>query len=379
MTVIAQIGDTHLGRRMYGVSLLEDQRHALDQIAQHLEDQRPDVLLVTGDVYDRAIPPAEAIDLLDGFVYRVTQDLGIRTVMIPGNHDSASRLGFGARLMADLTIAPPFQGPIEPVVISHADGPVEIFPVPYLEPARVRQLLGDPEVVDQQTAMARVIRDIRDRATSDRVVVMGHAFVTGGETSESERPLAIGGAETIDASVFEGLTYVALGHLHRPQAVDGDRVQYAGSMLKYSLSEVDHDKSIIFATLGPGGEVGVERLPITPRRDLRRIEGRLEEILAEGPQGNADDYVMLSLTNKGPVFDAMARAREIYPNTLHIERPSLVREGAVKLPDRDHRTLQIGDLFTAFFEEVTSEPMSDEEGAALRGFLGAVDEAGETP
>ena len=369
MLKFAQIGDTHLGRQMYGVRLLEDQRHALDLVRRELEERDVDVLLITGDVYDRSVPPAEAVKVLDDFVYDVTQGLGIPIVMIAGNHDSATRLEFGGRLMNGLHIAPAFQGPIEPIVFEDELGMIEVFPVPFLEPARVRQLLEDPAVVDQESAMRAVVDDIRARATAERVVIMGHAFVAGGSASESERPLAIGGAETIDASVFDGISYVALGHLHRPQSVGSPRVQYAGSLMKYSLSELGHDKSMTVVQIPLEGDVALERVPLPPLRDLRRVEGELEDVIARGPEGDADDYIVVKLLDKGPVFDAMARVRTVYPNALHIERPQIELEGTVKLPSRDHRSMGIHELFQAFYQEVMGEELDAEASEALAEIL----------
>ncbi len=369
MMKFGHIADLHLGRQMYGVRLLEDQEHALNRVMKELEERDIDVLVMAGDIFDRSVPPAEAVTLLDTFVYKVTQGLGIPIVMTPGNHDSATRLGFGSRLMNGLHIAPPLEEPIEPILFEDELGMIEVFPVPFLEPARVRQVFEDPTVVNQETAMRAVLDDIRSRTKCERTLIVAHGFVAGGSESESERPLAVGGAETIDASVFDDFSYIALGHLHRPQSIGSPRIQYSGSLMKYSTSELDHSKSMTVAQIPLAGDVVIERVPLPPIRDLRRVEGMLDDVISRGPEGNPDDYVVVRLLDKGPVFDAMSRVRTVYPNALHLERVQVVLEGNVKLPSKDHREMAIPDLFDAFYREVMGEELDEEARKVLLEIL----------
>jgi exonuclease SbcD len=217
--------------------------------------------------------------------------------------------------------------------------------------------------------MEAVMTGIRAHSDAPRKVVMGHAFVDGAAVSDSERPLSLGGAETIKVSVFDGITYVALGHLHRPQEVGSERVQYAGSLLKYSTSELEYPKSITYAQIGGAGEVSIAQEPVVPIRDFRRIEGTIEQILQRAPEGDPNDYVVVKLMDKGPVFDAMSRIREHYPHAVHIEREQYQLEGMVKLPTKDHREMGVIELFEAFFQAVLPEPMSSEEKATLEALL----------
>ena len=198
---------------------------------------------------------------------------------------------------------------------------------------------------------------------------VAHGFVAGGSESESERPLAVGGAETIDASVFNGFSYIALGHLHRPQSIGSPRIQYSGSLMKYSTSELDHTKSMTVAQIPLTGDVVIERVPIPPLRDLRRVEGVLDDVIARGPEGNPDDYVVVRLLDKGPVFDAMARVRTVYPNALHLERIQVELEGSVKLPSKDHREMGVPELFDAFYLEVMGEELDEEAREVLLEIL----------
>ncbi len=363
--------DLHLGRQLHHQRLLEDQQHAMDQLAGLVAERQPHALLLAGDIYDRAVPPKEAVELLDAFLCRVVLELGVPVVLIAGNHDSAERLGFGSRLLQSrgLHIAGTLTADPQPLLIEDEHGPVEIFGLPFLEPARVRALLDDADVTDQHSAIAAMVARVHAAAEHPRRVLVAHAFVQGGLCSDSERPLCVGGVETIDAALFEGFAYTALGHLHRPQPAGSSAVQYSGSLLKYSLNEIDQPKSFTQVDIGADGEVEVTRVPVEPLRDLRRIEGTLSDLLAVAPQGHADDWIVATLLDKGPVFDAMAKLRQHYPRMLHLERPELELEHAIQLPGSDHAQLSIEELFGAFFEQVTGEPLSEAESAALEGAL----------
>lgn len=377
-----QIGDTHLGKQLFRVRLIEDQRALLGQVLAIVERERPDALLIAGDVYDVPSPPVYAVSLFDDFLARVVHDLAIPTVIIPGNHDSAERLSFGARAFRrELHIAGPLEGPVEPVTIQDEQGAVAIYPVPFLKPAHVRAVTGDEAVRDQQSAMSRVVADIVAARPPGRSLLMAHTFVTGGAASDSEQEIgAVGGVETVDAATFEPFDYVALGHLHRPQSVGNSRVQYAGSLMKYSLSEVDHPKSVTVVEMNAEGELDVRRVPLAPPRDLRRVSGTLEELLARGPEGPTGDYVVATLEDRGPVLHAMDRLREVYPNAIHLERPQLVLERSIRLPSQDHTQLSVRELFTSFFREVTDGDLDPAETQAMDTMLESLEaRVGETP
>ncbi len=373
--------DWHLGRIFHGVHLTEDQAHVLDELVRLVADARPDAVLVAGDVFDRAVPPQEAVALLDEVLSRIVLGLEVPVVLVAGNHDSPERLAFGAEMLARsrLHVAGRVAAEPRPVVLEDAHGPVEVWPVPFLEPAVVREALGDGEVHDQRAALAAMLDRVRAAATPGRrQVLVAHAAVAGCATSESERPLAIGGAETVEPALFEGFHYVALGHLHRPQAAGAGHVRYAGSLLKYSFSEIDHVKSVTLVELDRAGRCRTEAIPLAPRRDLRRIEGRIAEIEARGPEGPSEDYLLVRLLDEGPVVDPMGRLRRIYPNVLHVERPRWTpqADGAAR-PDV-HRRLSDEDLFAAFFEQMTGEALDAEARETLREVLDALrrEEAG---
>lgn len=356
--------DWHLGRSLYEARLIEDQAHALDGLVALVRDARPDAVIVAGDVYDRAVPPGEAVSLLDETLNRICRGEGVPVLMIAGNHDSPERLDFASRLTGDagLHLRGRVCDPPVPVVLEDAHGPVHVHLLPYAEPAAVRQALGDEAATGHDAAMAALTDRVRDTLPAGvRGVAVAHAFVAGGAESESERPLVIGGSGSVAAKRFDGFCYAALGHLHRPQAMAGGRVRYSGSLLKYSFDEAAHRKSVSLVEIAADGEVAVEEIALPLRRDVRIVEGTLEQLTRDPPLLGRDDWLLARLHDSGVVLDAMAKLRAVYPNVLAIERPSrtLGPEGAAAA--RDHRRIGPDDLFDAFWVEVTGASLSEEE------------------
>ena len=405
--------DWHLGRVYHGVSLLEDQAHVLQQFVRIAADTRPDAILLAGDIYDRSVPPAEAVRLLDLVLSELILELKIPVVMIAGNHDGPDRLAFGSGLLqrAGLVVRGPVEMDATPLVLRDAHGEVEIHALPYAEPALVRSASGDDTIADHHAALAAQTAAVRAaQVPGRRTVVVAHAFVQGGAESESERPLSVGGTGAVGVGVFDGFDYVALGHLHRPQAIGtkrggesaagagrGDavevcrsadavdvadaanaanatnaaapwrsaRIQYSGSLLKYSFAEADHGKSVNLVELDAEGNCTVERIPLVPRRDLRILEGELAALVAAAATDPArDDYVLARLTDHGALLDAMGKLRAAYPNALAIERPTLTGDGPGRAT-ADHRRTRIQDLFASFHEETTGVALEPAAQAAL--------------
>lgn len=378
MAVLIHTADLHLGRMLYGERLLSDQAAILDQLKAAITTESADALLIAGDVFDRAVPPAEAVDLLDEFLTDVVRGLGVPVVLIPGNHDSADRIGFGSRLLGDkLHIVADMDRADQPLVIEDAHGSVSIHGLPYLEPARVRALLDDPSIRTQDDAHRAMLARLGDAEPGERRVLVAHAFVSGGLESDSERPLNIGGLDTVEASTLSGFDFVALGHLHRPQSVGSESIQYSGSPLRYSISECGYTKSFNRIELGASGEVTVSRLAVSPPRDLVLVEGTLDELLADPGQARPADLVVARLTDKGPVHNAMQRLRVQWPNAVHVERIHAVHVDATPLSGVDHRKMSIDALFHTFFESIEGEPLSTEESAVLSEVIASLDaEAG---
>jgi exonuclease SbcD len=348
--------------------LLEDQAHVLDQLVSMARETAPDVILVAGDVYDRAVPPAEAVALLDDTLGKLLIDVGVPVVLIPGNHDSPERLTFGARLLkaGNLHLFKQF-GPSNIVTIADEHGPVDIYSVPFSEPPVARQELDCPTVVDHNSAIREVVRRIREnRVAGRRSVLLAHAFVAGGEATESERPLVVGGAGAVEPVGLAGFSYVALGHLHRPQTAGQENIHYAGSILAYSFAEADQVKSVNLVEISPWGECKVERLPLQPRHAVRCATGLFED-LKKGAAADAaiDDYLMITLQDRGPVLDAMGQLRQIYPNLLHVQRAEPVISGEAATVRLDHRRTSTDQLFSSFFRQATGQDLTEAESAAF--------------
>ncbi|HYE20827.1 MAG TPA: exonuclease SbcCD subunit D [Tepidisphaeraceae bacterium] len=400
--------DWHLGRLFHGVHLTDDQRYALLQLVDLVRDAKPDAVLVAGDIYDRAIPPPEAVELLDEILCKIVLEAKVPVVLIAGNHDSPHRLNFASRLFRDNRLYVTGQMPAvcKPVTFSDAWGDVRIYPVPYAEPATVREALGDGSelCVCHDTAMREVCARIR-AAHDDggRSILVGHAFVMGGAECESERPLSVGGAGTVAAGHFAGFDYVALGHLHAPQtiwngekreasnekregsststAVESDRgaspvshsrtthVRYSGSLLKYSFDEADQSKGVYVVEMDGDGRCAVETIRLTPKRDVRRVSGTMADLLTEGGDGKSrDDYVEVTILDDGPVIDPVGRLRQVYPNVMQIKRPE--RAGGPVAADRiDVRGKTAVELFSSFFKHVRGDELSADQEVALRGVV----------
>ncbi len=352
--------DWHIGRLFHGVSLLEDQAHLLAQLLELIKTSKVDALVIAGDIYDRAVPPADAVKLLDWFFAEVTQTLDVPIIAIAGNHDSAERLGFAASLLATqgLHLRGPLSAGLDPVVLKDDAGPVAFYPIPYAEPALVREAYGVDDIHNHEEALAVMLTRCRQDTSAPRKVAIAHCFVTGGTESESERPLTVGGSGNVSLAQFEGFDYTALGHLHRPQA-SAERVAYSGSLLKYSFSEAGHIKSVSVVELGPTGELNIDHVSLLPLRDLRIVEGFMEDLL--DPAQASNDYLLIRLQDKGAILDAMGRLRVVYPNALHVERPGLLAAGTLQDGGRQQLKRDKVDLFNSFFEQMTGDSLSDEQ------------------
>lgn len=369
--------DWHLGRTFYNARLTDDQAHVLDQLVSLAKDAKPDVVIISGDVYDRAVPPVEAVELLDETLSRLVLDLKVPVLMIAGNHDSPERMDFGARLLRSqsLYVFGDMGQEVSCVKMSDEHGPVVFWPVPYLSPAQARQHFAEPTITDHQAAMQACVARTRPlRGPGVRSVFVGHAFVSGGQPCESERPLSLGGAEMISADCLSDFSYSALGHLHRRQSPDGGSVHYPGSLLKYSFDEVGSQKSVNLVEMDGVGRCRVEYVSFTPRRDVRRVSGRLMDILTGPTNGESrDDYILVSLLDEGAILDVMGRLREVYPNTLHVERPGLFAGNPAPLAGKARRAMTADALFASFFDQIAGRKLKKREVAALAAVIESIE------
>ncbi|MEU0225250.1 exonuclease SbcCD subunit D [Streptomyces sp. NPDC006284] len=314
--------DWHLGRAFHRVNMLDAQAGFIGHLVATVREHAVDAVVVSGDVYDRAVPPLAAVELFDDALHRLA-DLGVPTVMISGNHDSARRLGVGAGLIdrAGIHLRTDPAGCGTPVLLADAHGEVAFYGLPYLEPALVKAAFGVEKAGHEAVlaaAMDRVRADLATRARGTRSVVLAHAFVTGGEPSDSERDITVGGVAAVPSGVFDGVDYVALGHLHGCQTLT-ERVRYSGSPLPYSFSEATHRKSMWLVDLDADGSVTAERLDCPVPRALARLRGTLEELLADpGLTPHEEAWVEATLTDPVRPADPMARLTGRFPHTLSL-------------------------------------------------------------
>ena len=359
------LSDLHLGKRVCEFSMLDDQRYILEEILSLLDTRPVDAVLLAGDLYDKPVPPAEAVRLLDWFLTELA-DRKLPVFAISGNHDSAERVAFGAHLLAgsQVYVSPVFEGAPAPIPLTDAYGPVDIYLLPFLKPAMVRHIYSDEPIESYSDALGCVLR----RCAPDparRSVLVAHQFVAGAAACESEEP-SVGGLDCVDAALFDGFDYVALGHLHSPQKVGRDTLRYCGTPLKYSFSEAHQHKSATFVELGPKGEVTLSTAPLTPKHDLRELRGSYMELTdRRSYAGTAtDDYLHITLTDEQDVPDALARLRVIYPNLMRLDYDNLRTRTQADL-DAPAQTEQKTPLehFVAFYELQNNQPLSAEQAA----------------
>lgn len=369
------LADLHLGKRVNGFSMMEDQEYILNRILEIMEEEQPDGLLIAGDVYDKTIPPAEAVRLMDDFLTAVAAKR-VPVFLISGNHDSAERVAFGHQLMqgSGIWISPVYDGTIRHHTLEDRWGEVNIYLIPFLRPSVVRSFFPDVEIEDYTDALRTIIEDLQVD-TSRRNVVLAHQFVTAAgalpETCDSEQ-LSVGGLDWVDGSVFNPFDYTALGHLHGPQRVGSETIRYAGSPLKYSFSELHQKKSVTVAELRAKGETEIRQIPLQPRREMTELRGTFEEILEEARKKGEPqtDYYHMILTDETDVVDALSRLREYYPNIMLLDydnRRTRSQKEVEQLDRVEERTP--GELFAALYEQQNGQEMDSDRKEYLDGLI----------
>ncbi len=355
---IFHTADWHLGKLVQGVYMTEDQRYVLNQFITAIDEEKPDVVIIAGDLYDRALPPVEAVDLLDEIFAEIVLKRNVPVLSIAGNHDSPTRLEFGSKLMKEsgLYIVGELDHQLKPIILQDEFGEVHFHLVPFAEPSTVKNVFQCESINTYDDAMKTIIEKIEENMDrTKRHVFVGHAFVThsgekGENTSDSERPLSIGGSECVNAHYFQAFHYTALGHLHKAHYVLNETIRYPGSPLKYSASEANHQKGFLIVNLDENGQVSIEKRNFTSRRDLRIIEGTIQEILKHD---YCEDYVFVRLTDLTPVVGAMEQIRTVYPNAMHVERKTIQRiESAEENIKIQREQLDDMTLFKAFHKEI---------------------------
>lgn len=359
--------DWHLGKLVQGVYMTEDQRYVLDQLIEVIKQEEPDAVVIAGDLYDRAIPPTEAVELLNSVLEQIVIELGTPVLAISGNHDSPDRIEFGTRMMAaqGLHLVGQLKREHQSVILSDEYGEVHFHLVPFIDPSQARYILEDDTIRTHDDAMKSITARIQATMNpSARHIFVGHAFVTpSGEqednTSESERTFSIGGAEYVSAQHFAPFHYTALGHLHQDHYVKQEHIRYAGSPLKYSISEEHHRKGYSMIHIDGEGNVTIERGLLQPRHDLRRIEATIEDIMAHP---RSEDYVFVTLLNENPVLFPMEKVRSAYPNAMHVERKLAYSNNESSHSHGQARNqMDPTALFAAFYQEVIGVSLTDEK------------------
>lgn len=376
---LMHLSDLHLGKRLNEFSLLEDQSFILQQLVELVRSEQPDCVLLAGDIYDKPVPPAEAVTLFDDFLNKLAQ---LTTVCVTsGNHDSAERLAFGAQLMREggVHFCGLYTGEPQCVTLQDAYGSVHIYLLPFLKPAHVRHCLP-PTEAEQVTTYHEALRCAVERLhinAAERNVLVAHQFVTGAQTAGSEA-VNVGGVDNIGAEVFAAFDYTALGHIHKAQNVGSERVRYSGTPLKYSFAEWQQEKSVTLVELGEKGSVSVTALPLAPLRDLRKLRGSYEELMSrdfydelpKDSDGLLLDFYHLTLTDEEDVPDAVQKLRSVYKNLLQLEydnkrtRTDNAIEGAERVVEKSPL-----ELMEEFYQLQNNQALSEKQRAYLQGLL----------
>ncbi|MCM0649746.1 exonuclease SbcCD subunit D [Clostridium swellfunianum] len=388
---IIHTGDWHIGKIVNEFSMIEDQRYILEQLLNIIKEERPNALVIAGDLYDRSIPPVEAIELLDEIFSKILLEYNTPILAIAGNHDSAERLSFGSRIFTSngLHIAGVFDKDTKKVVLEDEYGQVCFYLVPYEDPKSVRHIYEDDEIVCHDDAMKKIVEKINaSRSDAERSILVAHGYVTfmkeaeveidqegtraGLDISDSERPLSIGGTDLISGKHFEGFSYTALGHLHGPQKVGSDRIRYSGSLLKYSFSETKHRKGVTIVEIDKAGEMSVNHRELTPRRDMRLIKGPLAELISKEvySKENVEDYIYAILTDEEELIDPISKLRAVYPNIMGLHREDkAVRENVKTSASIGYKDKSKLELFEEFYNSISGKDLTEEKLGLLKNVI----------
>ncbi|WP_404409353.1 exonuclease SbcCD subunit D [Jeotgalibacillus malaysiensis] len=352
--------DWHLGKLVHGVYMTEDQADILNQFIKLAEQEKPDAIVIAGDLYDRSVPPAEAVNLLNETLYKLNVEMKIPIVAISGNHDSADRIAFGSAWYKHSNLH--VTGKWHPELSGTEIKGVRFHSVPYAEPSVIKEIFHDDSITNHHDAMQRIVASISSKSDFGQKpeVLVGHSFVTGGSTTDSERTLSVGGAGTVGKELFDSFTYTALGHLHSPHAIKDEKVHYSGSLLKYSFSEATHTKMVKCVTI-ENNQASVKEMLLKPKKDLVILRGSMDELMDQSFYENKEDYIKAVLTDEGALIDPINRLRSIYPNVLHLERETSERDKKMERQARGKQeNLTDTQLFKRFFEYVTEAEWTEE-------------------
>ena len=372
------ISDLHIGKRVNEFSMIEDQKYILNQILRIAEQERAEAVLIAGDVYDKSMPSAEAVQMFDWFLTGLA-DLGKTVIAVSGNHDSPERIAFGGELMRGrgVYVSPVYRGEALEVELRDEYGDISVHLLPFLKPATLRHALegrqeeeenGLPESYQEalEIAVKRMEIDVKKRN-----ILVAHQFVTGAGRCDSEE-VSVGGLDNVDASVFDDFDYVALGHIHSPQSVGRETVRYCGTPLKYSFSEAEQEKSVTVLEMGEKGDVVLSTVPLVPLRDMRKIRGSYGEVMSRSfyQDTNTEDYVQITLTDEEDIPDGLQKLRTVYPNLMQVayDNSRTRQDRTVEAAEQAERKSEL-ELFGEFFELQNNQPMSAEQAAYMEKLI----------
>ncbi len=358
---IIHLSDLHIGKRVCDCSLIEDQEFILNSILEIIGNESPDAVIIAGDVYDKPIPTAEAIRLLDNFIVALSK-MSLHTFIISGNHDSPERLSFGSRIMSanGIHISPVYSGETIPITLPDDYGEVDFYLLPFIKPALVRRFF-DTELTDYNSAVKAAVEKINVDSLKRNVIVM-HQFVTGSICDSEE--LSVGGTENVDGEIFEKFDYVALGHIHRPQNVDDKKIRYCGTPLKYSISEIGQKKSVTVVELREKGELSVKTIPLVPMREMCEYKMTFAELTDKSfyETINTDDYIVATLTDERDIPDAVKTLQQIFPNLVKMRYDnSRTQNVSIISAENSNEKLPPEILFEKFYEQQNNHSMTDEQ------------------
>lgn len=371
------LSDLHLGKRVNEFSMLEEQAAILKQILNITDIEAPDGVLIAGDIYDKSIPPAEAVQLFDEFLCELAKR-HLQTFIISGNHDSPERIAFGSRIMdiSGIHLSPVYNGAIEPFPMNDSHGVLNVYMLPFIKPSHVRRFFENEEIISYTDAMRVAITSMNIN-TSERNILITHQFVSGASTCESEE-ISVGGTDNVDTSVFTDFDYVALGHIHGPQNCGSEHIRYCGTPLKYSFSEANHQKSVTVVELEEKGTLNIRTISLTPIHDMSEIRGAFAELTDPIYYTNnpiIDNYLRITLTDEEDIPDAVGRLRIIYKNLMRLDYDNKrTRANNIITGATDTETKSAYELFAEFFEQQNNAAMSDEQSAYIKDLIEKIEE-----
>ena len=393
---IIHTGDWHIGKIVNEFSMIDDQRYILNELIKLINLEKPDVLIIAGDIYDRSIPPVEAVDLLNEVFSKILIDNKVKIVAISGNHDSGERVSFGSKILEKegLYIQGIIEDEIKSIRIDDEEGNVNFYMIPYVDPAILRRKFNNPEIRNHNDAMKAVINRIKPSLNeNERNIVVTHGYVTYKrkddidkdgenlyeladlEVSDSERPLSIGGTDLIDSDNFDCFDYVALGHLHGRQKVGREEIRYSGSLMKYSFSEINHKKGVVIIEIDGNKKINIRQEELRPKRNMRIIKGPLDELIKAGLEdcSNREDYIQAILTDEGEIIDPIGKLRSVYPNIMILKREEKKDIGtSLTAASKGYKSQTELELFEEYYDRLGRGEFTEEKKEVIRNVVNEV-------